>query len=376
MDPYQDALHPDRVDPGERDCAPRWELIRPHLPAAGMILDVGSNLGYYGLKAIGESADVAVVSLESSATTSERQQRLLEEHATTRICLIQGAMDAALAGHWAETCDWFDLTLLLAVLHWTDDPGRIVRALSSMSGVLIAEVPDSGDRGAHGQSVLQQWADPIEWFREHTGRTVTLLGRVPRHTSKVPSHLIMVSGPVSREPTLPYWTKDMQYGPERESWSETDRAPYRMRHDGEHLDFAIRGKEVAYRPGVNLVNMMYLGRLLHPQPAYWIDSAAAAVKAWPEHGDPLPHNMLWTPTGLALIDGDDLCVPSAMRAPEVSITQSVTAWATTRPPSARPYRGAWTSPYRRLRIGTGRVLRRRLGRERVARIKRLMGPLG
>jgi hypothetical protein len=122
--------------------------------------------------------------------------------------------------------------------------------------------------------------------------------------------------------------------------------------------------------------MMYLGRLLHPQPAYWIDGATAAVKAWPGHGDPLPHNMLWTPAGLVLIDGDDLFVPSAMRAPEVSIIQSVTAWATTRPPSARPYRGAWTSPYRRLRFGTGRVLRRRLGRERVARIKRLMGPFG
>jgi hypothetical protein len=341
-----------------------------------MVLDVGSNLGYYGLKAVGENPDVAVVSLESSAITAERQQQLLEEHATTRICLIQGAMDAALASHWAQTCDWFELTLLLAVLHWTDDPGNIVRSLSSMSGVLIAEVPDSKDRGAHGQSVLQQWADPIEWFGEHTGRTVTLLGRVPRHTSSVPSHLIMVSGPVSREPTLPYWTKDTQYGPERGSWSGADGAPYQMRFDGERVNLDIRGKQTAYRPGVNLVSMMYLGRLLHPHPAYWIDGAVVAVKAWPEHGDPLPHNMLWTPTGLALVDGDDLRVPCAMRASEASITNSVTAWATTRSPSARPYRGAWTSPYRRLRRRTGRVLRKRLGRERVARIKGLLGPLG
>ena len=170
-----------------------------------MIIDVGSNLGYYGLKASGENVGVAVVSMEPEPSTAERQRRLLEEHGTTRICLIEGAVDAAVSTQWAETCDWFELTLLLAVLHWTDDPGRVVRALSSMSGVLIAEVPDSGDRGACGQSQLQQCADPIAWFREHTGRNVTHLGMVPRHTSSVPSHVIMISGPISREPTVPYW---------------------------------------------------------------------------------------------------------------------------------------------------------------------------
>ncbi len=341
-----------------------------------MILDVGSNLGYYGLKATGEKAGVAVVSLEPERSNVEGQRQLLQEYDTNRICLIQGSVNAALATKWAETCDWFELTLLLAVLHWTDDPGRIVRALSSMSGVLIAEVPDSGDRGAGGQSRLRQWADPIEWFREHTGRTVTLLGRVPRHTSNVPSHLIMVSGPVSREPTVPYWNYDPGYGPQRESRAGADAAQYQMRYDGDRVHFAIRGEEVAYRPGVNLVSLMYLGRLIRPEPAYWIQGAAAAVVSWPEHGDPMPHNMLWTPTGLSLIDGDDQRLPAAILASQRSMEHHVTAWATTKPPSSRPYLGAWLSPYRRLRRGTGRVLRRRVGREGVARIKRLMGPLG
>jgi hypothetical protein len=143
MDLYQDALHPDRVDRGERDCLPRWELIRPHMPTTGMILDVGSNLGYYCLKASGETVSVAVVSMEPEPSTAERQRRLLKEHGTSLICLIQGAVDAALAAQWA-------------------------------------------------------------------------------------------------------------------------------------------------------VSLMHLGRLLYPQRAYWIQGAAAAVESWPEHGDPLPHNMLWT----------------------------------------------------------------------------------
>lgn len=373
---YQDALHPDRVDRGERDCLPRWEFIRPHVPATGMILDVGSNLGYYGLQAIGENAGVAVVSMEPEPSTAERQRQLLEEHGTTRICLIRGSVDGALAAKWAETCDWFELTLLLAVLHWTDDPGRIVRALSSMSGVLIAEVPDSADFGACGQSRLREWADPIAWFREQTGRTVTLLGRVPRHTSSVPSHLIMVSGPISREPTVPYWNYDPMYGPQRQPRTGVDAAPYQMRYDGERVHFAIRGEEVAYRPGVNLVSLMYLGRLLRPEPAYWIQSAAAAVESWPDHGDPMPHNMLWTPTGLSLIDGDDQQGRSTMQASQLSMAHHVTAWATTRPPSARPYRGGCLGPYRRLRRGTGRVLRRVVGKKGVTRVKRLLGPLG
>ena len=375
MDLYQDALHPDRVDRGERDCLPRWELIRPHVPTTGMILDVGSNLGYYGLKASGENVSVAVVSMEPEPSTAERQRRLLKEHGTTRICLIQGAVDASLAAQWAETCDWFELTLLLAVLHWTDDPGRVVRALSSMSGVLIAEVPDSGDRGACGQSQLQQWADPIAWFREHTGRNVTHLGRVPRHTSSVPSHVIMISGPISREPTVPYWDYIPSHGPQRDAWAG-DAAPYQMRYDGERIHLAVRGEDVAYRPGVNIVSLMHLGRLLHPQRAYWIQGAAAAVESWPEHGDPMPHNMLWTPSGLSLVDGNDQHLKSAIDASRRSMKHHVTAWATTVPTSAVPYRAEWLSPYRRLRRGTGRALLRLVGRNGVARIKGLFGPLG
>jgi len=138
--------------------------------------------------------------------------------------------------------------------------------------------------------------------------------------------VIMISGPISREPTVPYWDYIPSHGPQRDAWAG-DAAPYQMRYDGERIHLAVRGEDVAYRPGVNIVSLMHLGRLVHPQRAYWIQGAAAAVESWPEHGDPMPHNMLWTPSGLSLVDGNDQHLKSAIDASRRSRIASAQAAA-------------------------------------------------
>ena len=294
---YQDALFDGETLPGDRDCQQRWDIIRPHVPNQGMVLDVGSNLGYFALRSVGQSEGVAVVSLEHNDDIVERQRQVVASHSTDRICIIQGAFDAAVSGVWASTCDWFDLTLLLSILHWMDDPAAVLRDLSSMSAKVIIEVPDPNDEGACGQHKLKEWSDPRAWVEQTTGRRSTLIGQVKRHTSKWPSHIILVEGPVERTPSKPYWGS---------TYAHPQGNDYRLHYDGQQLHLTIRQQEVDYVPGVCLLNLMKLGRLVWPKEETLVDSGMAALQRAGTHLDPLPHNMLWTPHGLKLIDGDDI----------------------------------------------------------------------
>ena len=358
MERYQEAIHVNGMEPGERDSSERWSAIAPHVPASGMILDIGSNLGFFGLRSTQLRPDVAVVSVEASASIAERQRQLLVEHQTSRICLVHGSLDAATAAEWAETCDWFELTLVLSVLHWMDDPGAVLRSLSSMSTKLIAEVPDVLDTGACGRLHLERWgSDPVAWFSEQTGRQCTLLARISRHTSAVPSHLVLVEGPTARRPSRPYWGY---------SFDRAEGDGYRVATDGHSVSLSVRGAPVDYRPGVNLLSLMRLGTLLYPPRAYWLETAEAALRSSPGHGDPYPHNMIWTPTGIALIDEDDLHVERSLELATASFRRNLRDWERGR---TLRYVREVLGPRRLLRRMAGRAARRLLGDGVVERIK-------
>jgi SAM-dependent methyltransferase len=364
MDRYQDALAPDGVESGERDCLPRWNLISRFVPDSGLILDIGSNLGYYGLQAVRSSADLAVVSIEADRNIAQRQAELLRSHETQRVCLVQGSINARVAAEWSDTCDWFDLTLMLSIIHWLDDPAAVVRDISRMSGVLIAEVPDVADKGACGQQHLAAWSDPERWFADQTGRRVTTLGRMERHTSDVPSHLLMIDGPVERQASRPYWGA---------SYKRPDQAPYIISFDGGAMSLSVRDNVVDYVPGINLVNLMRLGRLVHPEPAYWLNAARVAIDSAPGHGDPFPHNMLWGPAGVSLIDGEDLQTETPQASGWRSVERNIAEWARNRTTSEFAYVRDRRGVKRYLRGLVGRILRPMIGDARVDKIKARVG---
>lgn len=298
MDEYQVALWPGSPAGGERECEDRWELMEPHLVRSGVALDVGSNLGFFTIRAAESRPDLAVVSLEASEGLAERQAAILRARGTQRVCLVRGGLDAATAVDWAETCDVFDATFVLAVAHWFDDPTRTLRALSDLSGQMFVELPDAADVGACGDVQRALWGSrPDEWLAAVCERPVRVLGRIARHTGPIPSWLMLVDGPVTRQPTLPY--RGCRY-------VHPDGRDYRIEIDGAAVRILIRGSAVIRVPGVNVANLMHAGSLVSPPIKWWKTQGAEVFQGWSDHRDPAAHNMLWGSSGLTLIDGDDL----------------------------------------------------------------------
>lgn len=295
---YQDALWPNGTIQGERSSDERWQMVAPELPERGVLLDLGSNLGFYGISALRAHPGLALVSMEADPEIAAKQARIAAANGVDHALIVEGSLDAAKAERWAETCEMVDCCLLLSVVHWFDYPARVLAALSQLSRRLIVELPDASDTGACGGDKRALWGgDPGGWLRSVTGREVRLVGRPARHTSEVRSWMFVVDGPVERTPARPYVGSDYHHPKGR---------GYRITADAEGTRLWVRGVERPWIPAINVANLAMLGRCRYPggdRLRRWWDAALAAA---PQHQDPAPHNLLWGADGMVLIDGDDL----------------------------------------------------------------------
>lgn len=295
---YQDALWPNGTLQGERGCAERWALIAPELPETGVLLDIGSNLGFYGITAAKSHTAVAVVSVEADQAIAAEQARIVAANGLDRIVVLEASINAATAEQWADTCDMVDCCLLLSVVHWFDDPARVLAALGRLSRTLLIELPDAADSGACGGEKRALWgADPGGWLESVTGRGARLIGRPSRHTSEVKSWLFAVDGALERSPQVPYIGSRYEHPRGRD---------YRLSADASGTRLWVRGVERPWIPAVNVANLAALGRCRYPginQLRNWWNAAHTGATG---HLDPAPHNLLWGAGGLVLIDGDDL----------------------------------------------------------------------
>jgi hypothetical protein len=139
-----------------------------------------------------------------------------------------------------------------------------------------------------------------------------------------------------------------------------DGGGYRFESDGHHLRFLVRDEERVYQPGANVVNLSKLGRLHHPGRRYWLQEGKRILRKCRDHGDGLPHNMIWTPAGLTLVDfGDEAGVRYADGV--LTLRQVVREWVrgTSDPWEYRRHEAVTTRTIRHL---AGRLARRLLPR--------------
>lgn len=317
--------------PGFRDAEERWSHIVGFIPEEGVLCDIGSNSGFFAVKAASSRPRLAVLSIEGATGPSVDQRSVLCDWGLPNVVQLQGTMDAVTADTWASTCDAFDVVLLLAVLHWCDDPTRVLGALSSMAKTVILELPDAADEGAGG---LTDWRDlwgddPAAWVAAVTGRPVRLVARVGRHTSEAQGHLLVVQGDVERQSESPYWSS---------RYDHPHGNHYTVGWQSGQRTLAIRGVSVHAIAGLNIVNLMHLGRLLYPPSKVLVRYAREALRQAPAHLDPSPHNMLWCGNKMHLIDGEDRRGPLSPDESLRTMRNNVRRWA------RRTARGGYRQP--------------------------------
>ncbi|MBX3413789.1 MAG: hypothetical protein KF708_13950 [Pirellulales bacterium] len=157
---YQDiVLAGQVVRRGERDPAHRWALIEPHLPTRGIVLDVGSNFGWFGWRAASTHPGLLVVSAESDERSARVQRLMLEANDAHRVLLVTRRADAGLVARCTANESPFAAVFCLSVLHWMPDHRPFLESLATRAKRIFLEYPDPREQQVGSQRIRDEIGD-------------------------------------------------------------------------------------------------------------------------------------------------------------------------------------------------------------------------
>lgn len=151
---YQDVvLAGQTVRRGGRDCERRWQAIAPHLPAGGVLLDVGANFGWFCLKWCAEGPDRLAVAWEADLRSAAVARYVLASEPGRRIALCTSPAGAAGAKRFVASGRRIDVVLCLSILHWMPDHREFLAELGTVADRILIEQPNLDEAGAGSEAV-------------------------------------------------------------------------------------------------------------------------------------------------------------------------------------------------------------------------------
>jgi len=173
----------------KRDCAGRWRTLEPHLPADGVIVDLGSAQGYFAVRAAKTWPALQVVSIEDDIEAANHQRQLVTLFDLPNIRVVNERFDGHNLHAWGIGVD---CTLMLSVLHWLDDPETALRNIAGMSSRILIEHPDVMDFDACNPVGRAHIGDILAFLHRIDVGDVEVIGRAKRHTSPFDAWMLRV----------------------------------------------------------------------------------------------------------------------------------------------------------------------------------------
>ncbi len=159
-----------------RDCNERWDIIKKYTNEVehNLSIDVGSAEGFF-VKKLSESRIQNVVSVEGTGDTHNIQKRYCSNEIDSgKVNLFNLAMTEKSVESFTDKK--YDICLLLAVLHWCDNPDFILKQLVNVSNYTFVEIPDLDDKVAYGQDYLKRISETFgstkNYIESVTGKKV------------------------------------------------------------------------------------------------------------------------------------------------------------------------------------------------------------
>lgn len=280
---YQDVQVNGREFVGKRECMGRWHLMEPHIPPHGVILDVGSSLGYFPHRIAKEFPDTLVVSFESEPGMCDVQREIFRQEGIYNVVVCQHRLTLEDLSRWSKCVECFDLVLALSVLHHfpLTDVYNVHKALGTMTPAMFVEVPAINEIEACGGEAKDRAEGAVR-------SGCTWLGSTPSHLGDYTRDLWLRKSNV--------WRKDLDayMGVAHEGGTKHQV----VCGQGENW-WVLNGKRII--PGVNVWNLLKFN-VVWPPARWWIEQAYKAYGGLEFKSDARLWNLLATSRGLVAID--------------------------------------------------------------------------
>ena len=288
MEVYQDQWVKGRImDRGVRECASRYEALRPLLSQYTRpftVLDLGAALGYFSFRILDEFPLARVVAIDDDPRLF---YQCLANESGRLVFLEKRVTDTDL--RLLANCEHFDVVLALNVIHHFDEWQNVLASLWRMGDHLITETPHPQEfQAINARNIGDIYARLSTRDHEELTRTQSHLGTMKRpmwyfHT---PGNTIVRS----------YFT-----APEG---LELGRVTIVSNFFQKHVTLHRKSENRSWIAGINLQTYLSLnGRWPWPEDvALMIDCLPRPVEP---HGDVKPWNFILDGDQVFLIDGRD-----------------------------------------------------------------------
>ena len=141
---YQDIeIDGRQIVKGMRECKSRWSIIKPHIKRNTVIMDAGSDLGYFTSKIAEEFPDSLVVSIEKAERGSRIQKEILRLKKLFNVVLCNYAIDTPFLECLNNTVEGIDTFLALSIFHHysLEQTREFLSHISKFCPELIIEIP-------------------------------------------------------------------------------------------------------------------------------------------------------------------------------------------------------------------------------------------
>jgi 2-polyprenyl-3-methyl-5-hydroxy-6-metoxy-1,4-benzoquinol methylase len=168
-----------------RDCSERWAVLDAFVqenPSA-ISIDVGAAEGVFSKK-IAEKTAGRVIAIEGSEHVLSRQRSYCEKEIEAgKILSINMALTDKNVDFFTQ--NQFDYCVLLAVLHWINNPDFVLAEFAKVSKIIFLELPELDDKKSWNQPYLKRIKDEFGTLEKYI---VAISGKEILQETKVISH--------------------------------------------------------------------------------------------------------------------------------------------------------------------------------------------
>ncbi|MEH2081151.1 MAG: glycosyltransferase [Nostoc sp.] len=274
----------------------RLEVIKNYIKPKQTILDIGSNVGFFTINLAKLFPENVFVSIEREYSYARLQQELIQLEGVNNVILVHSEVTTEWLYKATQACVYFDVTLLLSILHHIPDAEIFLTELNKISKSFIIELPHPDESKVCGKDVLKK-----QLTLEKISQVKPIFLKMPYEaTTHCDANLkrsfyYAYSPNYQRESIFPYIGYPLQ--PRNYTLKTTE--------EGLIIHKAHIAQSIQTIPGVLLSDLAPIGQILMPSYETCINQIETEfdrLQQIDNVADIRPWNILFTKDGLRFID--------------------------------------------------------------------------
>ncbi len=284
----------------------RLEAIKHYFRDHQIVCDIGSNTGYFVIELAKKFKNSVFISIETNKDYANLQAKLIELNKLKNIILINGSISLDWLFRAEKSCVYFDLCLMLSVVHHLPYPKEFIAGMSRISKEMIIELASSSEKNVCGKEKSKLINDEFLYKLKKQVYELNYKSSVHTDPNKKRRFLYFKEEPYVRKTYYPY-INYIQSHPK--GWNENSKTYLIESNSIENTitKFPCNIK-TNFKPGINIQDIVEIGAISYPYKNIALTQIIKNINFILSKTlifDCKPWNMIFGKSGIELIDYED-----------------------------------------------------------------------